>query len=88
VWSEPGDITCFRSAFRRGVELLPVRADAHDELATRRSTKHLRTLNGGNPEGRLDLGCVASRGHFTYDGSAKRYVFTLEGGAATAFCST
>jgi hypothetical protein len=36
-------------------------------------------------EGRLDLGCIAAHGHFTYDGGAKRYVFTLEGRPATAF---
>jgi hypothetical protein len=42
-------------------------------------------LNAGNIDGRLDLGCIAAHGHFTYDGTAKRYVFTLEGKPATAF---
>jgi hypothetical protein len=42
-------------------------------------------LNGGNAEDRLDLGCIAAHGHFTYDGATKRYVFTLGGRPGTAF---
>jgi hypothetical protein len=42
-------------------------------------------LNGGNAEDRLDLGCVAAHGHFSYDGATKRYALTLEGRPATAF---
>jgi hypothetical protein len=42
-------------------------------------------LNDGNPEGRLDIGCIAAHGHFTYDATTKRYVFTPEGRPATAF---
>ncbi len=42
-------------------------------------------LNGGNTEGRLDLGCIAAHGHFSRDPAGKRYDFTLEGRPATAF---
>jgi hypothetical protein len=34
---------------------------------------------------RLDMGCVAAHGHFTFDPKAKRYIFTPEGRPATAF---
>jgi hypothetical protein len=34
---------------------------------------------------RLEMGCVAAQGHFTFDKSAKTYVFTKEGRPATAF---
>jgi hypothetical protein len=44
-----------------------------------------KSLNNGNADGRLDIGCIAAHGHFTYDGAAKRYVFTSEGRPATAF---
>jgi hypothetical protein len=42
-------------------------------------------LNSGNPEGHLELGCIAAHGHFTYDAITKRYVPTLEEKPATAF---
>jgi hypothetical protein len=42
-------------------------------------------MNGGNAEGRLDLGCVAAHGHFNFDLASNRYVFTPEGRPATAF---
>jgi hypothetical protein len=44
-----------------------------------------KALTAGNPDGRLDIGCVAAHGHFTYDVSARGYVFTPEGRPATAF---
>src|SRR6202171_519297 len=34
---------------------------------------------------RLDMGCVAAHGHFTFDPAAKTYGFTREGRPATAF---
>jgi hypothetical protein len=34
---------------------------------------------------RLEMGCVAAHGHFTFDPSAKTYAFTKEGRPATAF---
>jgi hypothetical protein len=34
---------------------------------------------------RLDMGCVAAHGHFTFDPRAKTYGFTREGRPATAF---
>jgi hypothetical protein len=34
---------------------------------------------------RLDIGCVAAHGHFTFDPTAKTYGFTREGRPATAF---
>lgn len=36
-------------------------------------------------EGRLDIGCVASHGHFYFDKDAEEYVFEGETKAATAF---
>jgi hypothetical protein len=36
-------------------------------------------------DGRLDLGCVAARGHFEYQLSKKAYDFTSGGRPATAF---
>jgi hypothetical protein len=44
-----------------------------------------KALNDDNADRRLDIGCVAAHGHFTYDLAAKRYVFTPEGRPATAF---
>jgi uncharacterized protein DUF6602 len=44
-----------------------------------------KALTAGNPDGRLDIGCVAAHGHFTYDAAARGYVFTPEGRPATAF---
>jgi hypothetical protein len=44
-----------------------------------------KALTTGNPDGRLDIGCVAAHGHFHYDVSASGYVFTPEGRPATAF---
>jgi hypothetical protein len=34
---------------------------------------------------RLEMGCVAAHGHFTFDSSTKTYAFTKEGRPATAF---
>jgi hypothetical protein len=34
---------------------------------------------------RLEMGCIAAHGHFTFDPSAKTYSFTKEGRPATAF---
>jgi hypothetical protein len=42
-------------------------------------------LDGGSADGRLELGCVAAHGHFSYDNAAKRYLFTSAGRPATAF---
>ncbi len=36
-------------------------------------------------DGRLDLGCVASHGHFFFDQTAARYTFVNENKPATAF---
>jgi len=36
-------------------------------------------------EGRLDIGCVASHGHFSFDQPGSRYAFVEEGKPATAF---
>lgn len=36
-------------------------------------------------DGRIDLGCVAAHGHFTFDQTARQYEFFLEGKPATAF---
>lgn len=44
--------------------------------------KALRTDLG---EGRLDIGCVASHGHFFFDGTMSDYQFMKEGKPATAF---
>jgi hypothetical protein len=44
-----------------------------------------KALNNGNDEGRLDIGCIAAHGHFTFHTTAERYVFTPEGRPATAF---
>lgn len=42
-------------------------------------------LTSNTAEGRLDVGCVASHGHFFYDKSLSDYVFEGETKAATAF---
>jgi hypothetical protein len=44
-----------------------------------------KALTVGNPDGRLDIGCIAAHGHYTYDTVTKGYVFTSEGRPATAF---
>ena len=44
-----------------------------------------RALAKGGAERRLDIGCVASRGHFSSDQTTGTYEFTLEGKPATAF---
>src|SRR5712692_8658328 len=36
-------------------------------------------------EGRLDLGCVAAHGHFSFDAASQSYRFTPQGKPATAF---
>ncbi len=43
------------------------------------------TLKDGNPEGRLDLGCVAAHGHFDFDAKSQAYRVTIGGKPATAF---
>jgi hypothetical protein len=43
------------------------------------------TLMAGDPLGRLDIGCVASHGHFSFDQTKGSYEFTPEGRPATAF---
>lgn len=35
--------------------------------------------------GRLDLGCIAAHGHFSFDQSGEKYIFVAEGKPATAF---
>lgn len=42
-------------------------------------------LNSGDPEGRLDLGCVAAHGHFAYDDKTANYTITAGNRPATAF---
>ena len=43
------------------------------------------SLVGGNGRRRLDLGCIASHGHFFFDQAASTYSLTNEERAATAF---
>jgi hypothetical protein len=42
-------------------------------------------LADGDPHGRLDLGCVAAHGHFSYDQATDTYEVLTEGKPATAF---
>jgi len=42
-------------------------------------------LNDGGVEGRLDLGCIATHGHFSFGPAVQRYSFTPGGRPATAF---
>jgi hypothetical protein len=42
-------------------------------------------LTKGGDNGRLDLGCVAAKGHFIFDRKTDRYIFTDAGKPATAF---
>jgi len=44
-----------------------------------------QALAEGDADSHLDLGCVASHGHFVYDTTKKNYEFTVEGKPATAF---
>jgi hypothetical protein len=44
-----------------------------------------QALAEGDPDGRLDIGCVAVHGHFTPDATTGAYAFTAEGKPATAF---
>ena len=44
-----------------------------------------KALAGGDPEGRLDIGCIAAHGHFTLNQATDTYTFTTEGKPATAF---
>lgn len=44
-----------------------------------------RALGVTNELERLEMGCVAAHGHFTFDPSAKTYAFTNDGRPATAF---
>lgn len=43
------------------------------------------SLAAGDAQGRLDLGCIAARGHFAFDNTAQTYEYTPEGRPATAF---
>ena len=42
-------------------------------------------LDNGDPHGRLDLGCVAAHGHFSFDQATDTYEVVTEGKPATAF---
>ena len=44
-----------------------------------------KALAAGDPDGRLDIGCVAAKGHFVADKPKGEYSFTAEGKPATAF---
>lgn len=44
-----------------------------------------KALAEGDPNGRLDLGCVAAHGHFVLGQRGEAYEFTTEGKPATAF---
>ena len=44
-----------------------------------------KALSADVGEGRLDLGCIASHGHFLFDGSTSKFLLTNEERAATAF---
>jgi hypothetical protein len=44
-----------------------------------------KALQNDLGEGRLDIGCVASHGHFFFDGTTSDYQFIEEGKPATAF---
>jgi hypothetical protein len=42
-------------------------------------------LANGDPHGRLDLGCIAAHGHFSFDQATDTYEMVTEGKPATAF---
>ncbi len=42
-------------------------------------------LQGGEPEGRLDLACIAAHGYFSRDAATGAYDFQAGGKPATAF---
>ena len=44
-----------------------------------------KALNAETNEGRLDIGCVATHGHFFFDHTASKYAFVAENKPATAF---
>jgi hypothetical protein len=44
-----------------------------------------RALDVADEIERLDMGCVAAHGHFTFDAKKKSYTYTAEGRPATAF---
>src|SRR5262249_40096012 len=44
-----------------------------------------RALSAELAEGRLDIGCVAAHGHFSFDQSSNKYEFINENKPATAF---
>ena len=44
-----------------------------------------RHVNASKDDRRLDLGCIAARGHFKFDDKSKNYVFSEGGRPATAF---
>ena len=48
-------------------------------------TPLIRALEVTNEMERLDMGCVAAHGHFTFDPKSRDYTFTPEGRPATAF---
>ena len=45
----------------------------------------LNNLSGGQDENRLDLGCVAAHGYFSFDQQNRRYKINEGGKPATAF---
>lgn len=48
-------------------------------------TSFEKALSANVGDGRLDIGCVASHGHFSYDQAATRFSFVEENKPATAF---
>jgi hypothetical protein len=44
-----------------------------------------KALNAELGVGKLDLGCLASHGHFNFDGETQDYLFVAENKPATAF---
>jgi hypothetical protein len=45
----------------------------------------IRALEVADEMERLDIGCIAAHGHFTFDPKSRNYTFTPEGRPATAF---
>jgi hypothetical protein len=45
----------------------------------------LKALRDGNRANRLDMGCIAAHGHYTFDPETEDYMFYPEGKPATAF---
>jgi hypothetical protein len=44
-----------------------------------------QALRANDKDGRIDIGCIAGRGHFAHDLSSDKYQYHLEGKPATAF---